>query len=226
MVKIQVNSNGKAFMTTNNKVLLGKDLGTKSITSNGTYAASSDSLDGYSSVTVNVSGGGGVGIPREVSQQGVYQIPASSFTFSLPSNATDLGDNALERAFGDCSSLTTVSFPELTTISGDYALGSAFYNCTALTSVSFPALTTISGNGALSSAFDACENLTSVSFPALTSQSFGEFDNQFDEMLGSCENVTVHFPSNLQSVIGDWQSVIDGFDGTDTTILFDLTATE
>lgn len=32
---------------------------TKSITANGTYNASSDSADGYSSVTVNVSGGGG-----------------------------------------------------------------------------------------------------------------------------------------------------------------------
>ena len=37
----------------------GATLGTKSITENGTYNASSDSLDGYSSVTVNVSGGGG-----------------------------------------------------------------------------------------------------------------------------------------------------------------------
>ena len=33
---------------------------TKSITQNGTYNASSDSADGYSSVTVNVSGGGGL----------------------------------------------------------------------------------------------------------------------------------------------------------------------
>ena len=32
---------------------------TKSITANGTYNASSDNADGYSSVTVNVSGGGG-----------------------------------------------------------------------------------------------------------------------------------------------------------------------
>ena len=37
----------------------GSTLGTKSITANGTYNASSDSLDGYSSVTVNVQGGGG-----------------------------------------------------------------------------------------------------------------------------------------------------------------------
>ena len=36
-------------------------LGTKTITANGTYDASDDSLDGYSEVTVNVSGGGGGG---------------------------------------------------------------------------------------------------------------------------------------------------------------------
>lgn len=37
-----------------------KVLTTKSITANGTYNASSDGADGYSSVTVNVSGGGGL----------------------------------------------------------------------------------------------------------------------------------------------------------------------
>ena len=40
-------------------------LTTKSITANGTYNASSDSADGYSSVTVNVSGGGGGGLVYE-----------------------------------------------------------------------------------------------------------------------------------------------------------------
>lgn len=38
----------------------GTVLATKTITANGTYNASSDNADGYSSVTVNVSGGGGV----------------------------------------------------------------------------------------------------------------------------------------------------------------------
>ena len=38
-------------------------LGTKSITANGTYNAADDSLDGYSSVTVSVSGGGGPNLP-------------------------------------------------------------------------------------------------------------------------------------------------------------------
>ena len=39
---------------------------TKSITANGTYNASSDNADGYSSVTVNVSGGGGTVEPKDV----------------------------------------------------------------------------------------------------------------------------------------------------------------
>ena len=62
MVKIQVNSQGKAYMTSNGKVLLANEGGstltliTKTISENGTYNASSDSADGYSSVTVNVSG--------------------------------------------------------------------------------------------------------------------------------------------------------------------------
>lgn len=57
MTNILINSSGKAYITNGNKVLAGKNLGTKTITQNGTYTASSDSLDGYNSVTVNVSGG-------------------------------------------------------------------------------------------------------------------------------------------------------------------------
>lgn len=56
----------------------------KSITSNGTYAASSDNADGYSSVTVNVSGGGG----------GTYQAktnisPTTSSQTILPDSGYD-----------------------------------------------------------------------------------------------------------------------------------------
>lgn len=63
MAKIQTNSSGKVYTTTTSKVLLASEptFITKSITENGTYNASSDSADGYSSVTVNVSGGGGSG---------------------------------------------------------------------------------------------------------------------------------------------------------------------
>lgn len=43
----------------------GPTLGTKSITQNGTYTAASEQLDGYSEVTVNVSGGGGQEVPEK-----------------------------------------------------------------------------------------------------------------------------------------------------------------
>ena len=61
---------GKYFYTANGTKTAGTATGgspsvltTKTITANGTYNASSDNADGYSSVTVNVSGGGGSGTP-------------------------------------------------------------------------------------------------------------------------------------------------------------------
>jgi len=61
MTKIQVNSQGKAYISSGGKALLSTGGGsatliTKTITQNGTYNASSDNADGYSSVTVNVGG--------------------------------------------------------------------------------------------------------------------------------------------------------------------------
>jgi hypothetical protein len=70
MTKIQVNSQGKAYISSGGKALLAQSgsatLITKSITQNGTYNASSDNADGYSSVTVNV---GGTPTPT-----GIYQL--------------------------------------------------------------------------------------------------------------------------------------------------------
>ena len=254
-------------------------LTTKNITQNGTYNASSDSADGYSSVTVNVSGSGGVDIPREISAGGYYQMPSSNFTFSLPSNATDVKDYVLRNAFQNCTSLTSVDLSSLTTISGNSPLYSAFQGCTSLTSINLSSLTTIPGNNGMCYTFQSCTSLTSVdlssltsvsggtgmgttfqgctsltsvdlsslttisgnkamlsafqgcvllrtlSFPALKSNSFGSYTNQFYNMLMGVTGCTVHFPSNLQSVIGSWSDVTSGFGGTNTTVLFDLPAT-
>ena len=62
MVNVLVNSLGKIYTDSTGKALSVSGGGsatliTKTITENGTYNASSDSADGYSSVTVNVSGG-------------------------------------------------------------------------------------------------------------------------------------------------------------------------
>ena len=151
--------------------------------------------------------------------------------------------------FGGCSNITSVDLSSLQSISGSYACYTMFSGCTGLvsvnlsslqsidsstcismvsdcglTSVVFSSLITISAAGC-DSMFQRCYSLTSLSFPALTSTSFGSYSSQFNNMLSGVTGCTVHFPSNLQSVIGSWTSVTNGFGGTNTTVLFDLTAT-
>lgn len=270
-----------------------------SVTANGTYTAPTGAA--YSPVTVNVSGGESIGIPREVSREGKYQMPENNFTFSLPADATNIGSYALayafyncktltsvdlssltrassdaltyafygctnltsvdlsslttaygstlNHAFYGCSKLTSVDLSSLTTVGNGSTLSYAFYNCTGLTSVDLSSLTEAVSSSGLSYAFVGCTNLTSVdlsslttvsssqvlyyafrqctsltslSFPALTTSSFGSYTNQFNNMLYGVTGCTVHFPASIQSTIGGWSSVKNGFNGTNTTVLFDL----
>ena len=237
----------------------------------------SGNITTYATAIGQISSGEPQYINREI-VNGVFQMPVTSFTFSLPRNVTDIsyyalyyafynctslalidlsslttvsGDYALYQAFYRCTSLTSVDLSSLTTVSGDYTLYSAFRNCTSLTSVDLSSLTTVSGENALSYAFYDCSNLrsidlssltiisknslygafrnctllTSLSFPSLKSTSFGSYTNQFSTMLSGVTGCTVHFPSNLQNIIGSWTDVVSGFGGTNTTVLFDLPAT-
>lgn len=168
------------------------------------------------------------------------------------SSLTSISNNGLYYAF-ERNSITTVDLSALTTI-GPWGLQCTFkynqitsvnlsslesvwyegfygaFSGNKLSTVSFPSLVSIKGHG-FYSAFEWNQDngqttLVSVSFPALTSNSFESNDNTaFDNMLNGNEDVTVHFPSNLQSVIGNWTSVQNGFCGTNTTVLFDLPAT-
>lgn len=124
----------------------------------------------------------------------------------------------------NCTSLTSVSVPSLEMMIKP-GLGSGFKNCTSLPSFTFSKLDSIADNSVLSYCFQNCTSLTSVSFPALNPGSFGSATNQFYNMLSGCTGVTVHFPSDIQSVIGNWSDVVNGFGGTNTTVLFDLPAT-
>lgn len=131
------------------------------------------------------------------------------------------------------SSITTVNFPSLKKLAGVYGFGSTsqytsgFYGCTSLTSATFPSLDDVTNcQNAFYYAFSGCTSLTSVSFGGLKSTSFGNTTTHFNNMLCGLTGCTVHFPSNLQSVIGSWTSVTNGFGGTNTTVSFDLPATE
>lgn len=189
---------------------------------------------------------GGLGIPREVID-GVYRIPEVT-SFSLPPNATNVGQYALAYAFYSCPSLTSVDLSSLTKVSGENAFYEAFYNCTALTSVDLSSLTTISGSGALASAFynctalasvnlsslttvsgyhalyaafSRCSSLTSISFPALTVAGLQFGSSQFDDMIRGVTGCTIHFPAAVQAKI-EATSGYPNFGGTNTTVLFDL----
>lgn len=151
MTKIQVNSQGKAYLTTAGKALAGVQptLVTKSITENGTYNASSDNADGYSSVTVNVSGGGGSSkygctidnLLGNVDANGKLQLPTEQ-TDLVFTGVVDIANYGLYYKFYKAG-VKSVSFPDLTTISGNSSCYDMFTGCTSLTSVSFPNLTTV-----------------------------------------------------------------------------------
>ena len=138
------------------------------------------------------------------------------------------GSEACYIMFLACRQLSSVSFPELTTISGGLACESMFQIC-PIKSVSFQKLSTISGYWALGGMFQSCRYLEELYFPALTTSSFGDRNDQFvglfdDETAETSENVTVHFPSNLQSTIAGLQDY-PSFGGSYTTLAFDLPAT-
>ena len=185
------------------------------------------------------------GATREVDANGKYGYPAQNF-FSLPSNATDMGDYALYytfqyranlisvdlsslttvsgkyalgNAFYQCHNLTSVDLSSLTTVSGDHALGSAFSNCHNLTSVNLSSLTTVSGNEALIRTFISCDSLVSVDFSSLTAVGYGALKYAFQ----SCESLTsLSFPALTASSFSYYTSQFDNMlnDCTGVTVHF------
>ena len=125
--------------------------------------------------------------------------------------------------FANCTNLESVNFSSLVSVEGRLAFSSTFSQNTKLKEVVFPLLQTISSD-CFQYTFNLCSNL-SLYFPALTSVSLSSDSGQFTSMFESSSRCTVHFPSNLQSVIGSWSDVQAGFGGTNTVVLFDLPAT-
>ena len=126
----------------------------------------------------------------------------------IPSSITSIGD----RAFQECTGLTSVTIPSSVTSIGDYA----FSNCSGLTSVTIPSSVTSIGNyifqncKSLNSmtipegvtrignyAFQGCTGLTSVTIPSSVTIIGGE-------AFSGCSGLTsVAIPSSVTS-IGSW----------------------
>jgi len=88
----------------------------------------------------------------------IFCPDAISGTVILPNGVTSIGD----RAFYNCSGLTSVTIPDSVTSIGIYA----FYNCSSLTSVTIPNTVTSIGT----SAFDGCYNVKSAYYTGTYAQ--------------------------------------------------------
>ena len=183
-----------------------------------------------------------------VVENGVYKIPTSNFTFVLPANATKLGNSALKSAFLGCSGIISADLSSLVTLDGVNSLRNAFDDCANLESVDFQNLTTISGTNNLMEAFDYCPKLTSLSFPSLTNivangleymvSTGSSLENIYFPALTTSSNIsddsftnmyleyncTIHFPSNMESTMTNWDSM-ENLRMNGNTVAFDLPAT-
>ena len=141
--------------------------------------------------------------------------------------------NGMSNAF--CSTnIQTATFPSLEAI-GDEGMVSCFSD-TPLQTITFTSLWDLRSIAPFEYTFNNCPNLQDVYFPALKTASFesgGDYDwynfyEMFDYYTGSeSGSVTVHFPSNLESVVQNLYNY-PSFDG-DLSIVhvaFDLPATE
>jgi hypothetical protein len=98
------------------------------ITENGTYTAA-DGVDGYSPITVNVSGG------TNTESEEVAALLSNTMTVLDNSLVTTLRTRVCQSA----TKLVTVNLPNVTSLGGY-----AFYQCSNLETVTLPKLTTIS----------------------------------------------------------------------------------
>jgi hypothetical protein len=159
-----------------------------------------------------------------VSEYGLSSAFANNQITSVDlSNLTTVGYGGLDNAFAN-NQITSVDLPLLTTIE-DRGMSSAF-DSNAITSITFSALTDIDYEGlqnVVGNQTDSQGNQVSVDiyFPALTTNSQIQ-NNSFNMMLENNEDATVHFPFDMQSTMENWSNVVNGFSGTNTTVLFDL----
>lgn len=152
-------------------------------------------------------------------------ININSFKAPSPTNY-GFASSCFQRMFSGCSSLVDVDLYNITYCSSgshNYVFSNMFENCSSLQNLSFISLTSgwASSAGIFSNCCKGCTSLTTLSFPALRNSGVSRTD-VFNNMLSGVTGCTVHFPSNLQSVIGSWTAVTAGFGGTNTTVLFDL----
>lgn len=137
-------------------------------------------------------GGGGIGIPRELDQNG--KMIQTSGVYSLPNSVKDIGDYGMYYAEYANTGITKVDFSNITSLTGKNALYYAFYCCSGITEADFSSLTTMNCENGLAYALRGCSSLTTVKFDSLTT--IEQKTSQFNGCFYQCDNLeNVTFPA-------------------------------
>ena len=165
---------------------------------------------------------------------------------------TIIGSSALDSYCNGCNLLTNTGLENLKKIEGSYATRLAFWSCVALQETSLNNVENIKGQRCCYRMFGNCTGITSATFNKLEyvygidameemfyhsgitslyfmafNSDYGYLGDPFTKLLTGVSNCTVHFYKYEQNQMSDWNSVVNGMGGTNTTILFDqgITAT-
>lgn len=145
-----------------------KTLGTKTITENGTYLASTDEFDGFSEVEVNVSGGGSSAPDYTFVDGGETDtvLAQSTITFNKQSTSLDFtgvdtsGITHMQGMFVDCPNLTTLNLTSFNTTNVTN-MNTMFSTCPLLTSLDVSSFDTRNVT-TMMSLFKYCNSLTNL----------------------------------------------------------------
>ncbi len=223
MVKIQVNSQGKAYIANGKalvadkyNVVIGNLLG--NINSSGLLSRPTGNFDIIFDGVKDVN-------TRALSNKFMY---TSAKNIYFPDLVRITGTAACFGMFYGCS-LTSAHFPLLESVTGAQGLEQIF-EYAGLKTCTFPKLKTLTGSACCRRLFGYTGSLEDIYFPALTTSSFGStYTDQFTNLVvgsGTSRTHTIHFPSNLQSTISQL-SGYPNFGGTSGYVVlsFDLPAT-
>lgn len=134
------------------------------------------------------------------------------------------GTQAMRETYNGCSALANISLESVQSIEGDQAMLGTYNNCTSLITANFKSLRKIYAKQVFDQTFKGCTALTDIYFPAIHDL---EYVSLFYSMCTGLENITIHFPSNMQSTIeqSTGYSTTAPYGAISGTILFDLPST-